>query len=494
MVDLALVVPCLPFYSLNVINERCIPDIIQGGMGVGVSGYRLANAVAREGALGVVSGTGVGIVLARRLQQGHEDSLRSLRRFPDQSMAQRVLDRYFIPGGKSSKKRFKPVPMWRAGGAQRSVQELIICGNFVEVDLAKEGHSGQIGINYLEKIQYPHLLSLFGAMLAGVDVVLMGAGIPLHIAGIIEQLSRRQPVRYGLDVISSQGTTHSTELDPASFGDVLAAAPLSHPAFLAIISSDLLAKVLETRSSARIAGYIVEAPTAGGHNAPPRNKALRNDRGEPVYGEKDQVNFEKLNALGVAYWLAGSVASPAGLAHAKQTGAKGIQVGSAFALAEESGLLARYKAELRCRGFRGILDIRTDPLASPSGYPFKVAQVEGTLADPAVLSARPRICDIGYLREMYDSGSELGLRCPSEPPDDFVAKGGRIEDTTGRICLCNGLFAAIGLGQIQPKTEYIETPVLTLGDDTSFLHVLMRDEDDSYGAADVLRYLRSPVN
>jgi NAD(P)H-dependent flavin oxidoreductase YrpB (nitropropane dioxygenase family) len=33
------------------------PVIIQGGMGVGVSGWRLAEAVARAGGFGVVSGT-----------------------------------------------------------------------------------------------------------------------------------------------------------------------------------------------------------------------------------------------------------------------------------------------------------------------------------------------------------------------------------------------------------------------------------------------------
>lgn len=33
------------------------PKIIQGGMGVGVSNWRLANAVSKLGQLGVVSGT-----------------------------------------------------------------------------------------------------------------------------------------------------------------------------------------------------------------------------------------------------------------------------------------------------------------------------------------------------------------------------------------------------------------------------------------------------
>ena len=44
------------------------PTIIQGGMGVAVSGWRLAHAVSSLGQLGVVSGTALDQVFARRLQ------------------------------------------------------------------------------------------------------------------------------------------------------------------------------------------------------------------------------------------------------------------------------------------------------------------------------------------------------------------------------------------------------------------------------------------
>ena len=58
--------------------------------------------------------------------------------------------------------------------------------NFVEVFLAREGHKNPVGINFLEKVQMPHLASIYGAMLAGVGYVLMGAGIPLHIPGVLD--------------------------------------------------------------------------------------------------------------------------------------------------------------------------------------------------------------------------------------------------------------------------------------------------------------------
>ena len=48
--------------------------------------------------------------------------------------------------------------------------------NFAEVWLAKQGHHGPVGVNFLEKVQMATPAAAYGAMLAGVDVVLVGAG------------------------------------------------------------------------------------------------------------------------------------------------------------------------------------------------------------------------------------------------------------------------------------------------------------------------------
>src|SRR3989338_7749828 len=77
------------------------PIIIQGGMGVGISDWRLAQAVCRCGQLGVVSGTAIDAILVRRLQAGDpgDHMRRGLAQFPFQRMAARILERYYIPGG-----------------------------------------------------------------------------------------------------------------------------------------------------------------------------------------------------------------------------------------------------------------------------------------------------------------------------------------------------------------------------------------------------------
>ena len=56
--------------------------------------------------------------------------------------------------------------------------------------------------------------------------------------------------------------------------------------------------------------------------------------------------FEKLNELGVPFWLAGGYGHPDKLREALALGAAGVQVGTAFAFSDESGLRDDYKQEL----------------------------------------------------------------------------------------------------------------------------------------------------
>ncbi len=319
----------------------------------------------------------------------------------------------------------------------------------------------------------------------------MGAGIPTQVPGVLDLLAEHRHARYRLDVKGALPTDNfEVEFEPHQVIPLLNHAPLKRPKFLAIIASALLAKVLTTRSSGKVDGFVVEGPTAGGHNAPPRGKLQLDSQGQPIYGERDIVEYDKISELGLPFWIAGSYASPLKLQEALALGAAGIQVGTAFALSEESGLDPDYKRQLRMKAYAGELEVLTDPRASPSTFPFKVAQLEGTLSEEPVYAARPRLCDVGRLQELYrqEDGS-LGMRCASEPVDEYLAKGGALEDTVGRKCLCNALLANIGLGQTQPN-GYHEQPLFTLGDDTSYLRCLMAGPEDSYSALDVLDFLR----
>ena len=300
------------------------PLIIQGGMGVAVSGWQLARAVSLAGQLGVVSGTALDVVLVRRLQLGDPDGAmrRGLAKFPYRGMAERILDRYFIPGGKSADEPFRSTVVLPVTPSKDQL-ELVVVANFVEVYLAREGHDGLIGVNYLEKIQPPTLASLYGAILAGVDYVLVGAGIPRWIPGALDRLSRGEPAELPVHVVGARPDEATvTGFDPVDF---VAGPPpaLERPRFLAIVSSATLASMLARKASGRVDGFVVEGPTAGGHNAPPRGTPIRNERGEPVYGERDAVDLEGMRALGLPFWLAGSYGTPEQVAAALDCGACG---------------------------------------------------------------------------------------------------------------------------------------------------------------------------
>jgi len=363
--------------------------------------------------------------------------------------------------------------------------------NFVEVFLAREGHKNPVGINFLEKVQMPHLASIYGAMLAGVGYVLMGAGIPLHIPGVLDAFAAHHAAEYKLQVTGAlPGQDTQMHLDPADFAE----GPLPmlyRPRFLAIVSSNTLAATMLRRASGRVDGFVIEGPTAGGHNAPPRGKLQLNAAGEPVYGERDQVNIPEFRTLGVPFWLAGGYGNAEKLREALEQGASGVQVGTAFAFSQESGMRADLKKSLIAKAVDGTGEVFTDPLASPTGFPFKVAQLEGTSSSFPIYQERKRVCDLGYLREPYAvEEGKIGYRCSAEPVENYVLKGGKAEDTVGRKCLCNALMANIGHAQTR-KDRSVEPPLITVGDDLNSVVQYLKPGRDSYSAVDVVEAILS---
>lgn len=464
------------------------PIIIQGGMGVGVSCWRLANAVSREGQLGVVSGTALDGLAARTLQDGDPGGhvRRALAQFPSQAMAQRVLDTYFLEGGRESGQPYRPHPTLTIAPSREAI-ELSLVGNFAEVWLAKEGHGGVIGINFLEKIQTATLSAVLGAMLAGVDYVLMGAGIPKEMPRVLTEFAHGRPGRLTIDV-ENQTRVHTAVLDPRTYlGDELP--NLTRPQFFAIISLHVLGGYLARDPEIRPDGFVVEGPLAGGHSAPPRGKMTLDDSGQPIYSAKDEADIDKMVALGFPFWLAGAWATPEKVAEARSVGSHGVQVGTVFALAAESGITPELRATLLNKLRQGTLVVTNDPLASPTGFPFKVASIEGTLSEPEEYAARTRICDLGYLRQPTErADGRVIYRCASEPVHMYQRKGGDLEATVGRKCLCNALFANIGLPQVR-KDGYVEQPAVTLGQDLTGAERLLAEFPQGYNAQQVVQWL-----
>ncbi|MDR1496964.1 MAG: nitronate monooxygenase [Puniceicoccales bacterium] len=506
------------------------PQIIQGGMGIAISNWRLARAVARRGQIGVVSGTAIDSVHVRILQDGDKEGVlrTAYKKFPVQEIAQRFIDRWFIPGGKKADAPYRLLPVF-SEKSDRVVQDATVLACFGEVELARgETHGTTIGINLLDKIRIPQLASLYGAMLAGVDYVLMGAGIPRHVPGILDNFAEGRPASVKFDV--EGGVEGECTFDPSEFLG-RPAPKLKRPKFLAIITSATLATSLAKKASGKVDGFVVETAVAGGHNAPPRGPLQLTADGEPIYGKRDVPELDKIAAVGLPFWIGGGFATAEKIAEAKATGAAGVQIGTAFACCEESGMAPSLKKKLIALAKSRTARIFTDPFASPTGFPFKVAQVEGTLSEKGVYEARRRICDMGYLRLAYKRpDGSTGFRCASEPVESYTRKGGKPENAEKRMCLCNGLMAAAGFGQIRKRAaasvgkhvenvvdcvnhvvenlenavedlgeavENIETAaesmVSTVGDSLADIARFLKNGADSYSACDVLQELLGPV-
>ncbi|MBM3990523.1 MAG: nitronate monooxygenase [Planctomycetes bacterium] len=464
-------------------SDRPLPRIIQGGMGISISNWRLAQAVSRAGQLGVLSGTAIELVITCRLQEGDPGGhiRRILGTFPNQALANEVLKTWYQPKGLPGPGRYRRVPMY-SHKSNPKLQALTVVSAFAETALAKEGHDHEVGINLLAKIQPPTLPVLYGAMLAGVDWVLMGAGIPRDLPLQVERLSHHLRCEQRIEL--GDGKHLELEFDPASIG--CTDRSLCKPKCVAILSSDVLATSLAR--SGGFAGFVVENWRAGGHNAPPRGSG--NDAVDaPVYGPRDDADLSKLRNLGLPFWLAGAHGKPGSLKEALALGASGIQVGTAFAFCEESGMDVPLRSETVRAVRRRSVAVTTEGRASPTGFPFKIANTAGTEGDRPADARTRRRCVIGYLRHAVrrEDGSVL-WRCPAEPVDDWVRKGGARDATEGRRCICHGLLATAGYAHATPDGE-LERPLVTAGDDLAGISRFFHPSKDSYAVQDVLDLL-----
>lgn len=466
------------------------PRIIQGGMGIAVSNWKMAREVSLAGQLGVVSGTAIDSVLVRRLQLGDVggNMRRALAAFPNQTMVDHIVKKFFIEGGKPSETPFLAAPKLLINPTH-TARELLVISAFVEVWLAKEGHEGLVGINLLEKIQMANGAAILGAMVAGVDYVLMGAGLPREIPNFIKNISLGNTAKLSIEVKDAT-VAHSIEIDPKEF--ILENEfPIKKPQFLAIISSDVLAMYLCREEITRPDGFVVESSMAGGHNAPPRGKVILDENNEPIYGPRDVPNLEKIKALGLPFWLAGGYGNPLQLRKAMESGAAGIQVGSLFALCNESGFTDELRKQVLSQLDVAALPSRTDLLASPTSFPIKIVSVANSASESGVFEAREKLCDLSYLRTPVEFASgHIAYRCPSEPERAYLKKGGNAKAMVGRKCLCNGLMASVGLPQHR-LSGYVEPTLLTLGSDIEGIRELHSHFKDGWSAREVIAYLLS---
>ena len=203
--------------------------LIQGGMAVYVSTWRLARSVAMERVgetAGTVSGTALDVIYARLLQLGDPGGhvRRGLNAFDDTfgtDIGRKICDRYFIAGGKPPSAHFeKRAPAGRRalsgantfpspGGQATTLYAWIECGQHRNADccrvcrgLACEGRTSRQHLHqFPAQDRAPLIYTLYGAMLAGVDGVAVGAGNPEGLPAVCSQLANHEVVVRNLSVL-----------------------------------------------------------------------------------------------------------------------------------------------------------------------------------------------------------------------------------------------------------------------------------------------------
>jgi NAD(P)H-dependent flavin oxidoreductase YrpB (nitropropane dioxygenase family) len=434
------------------------------------------------------------------------------------SIGRRICEQFYVEGGKAPDARFRSAPMQivhaldgrshfplPSDNSTRTlfklddeIIELLIATGFAEVWLAKEGHQGRIFINFLNKIELPLVYVLYGAMLAGVDGIVVGAGNPEGLPALCRALAGHEPVAHKISLLYREtGEEALMAFDPEQIaGGKFTTQPLAKPAFLAIVSLEELVKALAESPSLPPDGFIIEHHTAGGHNANPAGPMVKDALGQPIYGIRDEADLAAIRATGLPFWLAGGFGSRDKFQAALVAGANGIQAGTVFAMAEESGMKPEYRSAILTAIKNGAEDadlVHTSTF-SPTGFSFKVVQIQDTLSEEDIYANRRRICDIGLLQQRgfnkpdEDGQRTIFQRCPAGPIDAYVKNRGLAHNTDERRCLCNGLLSCVGLGQVKEiHGEVVEEPaIVTLGNHLDGVRRLSRQGQTRYHVQDVV--------
>lgn len=318
-------------------------------MGVGISLFPLASAVSREGGLGIISSAG--------------------------------LDRIV------SKRKGKRVNSYEAA--------------FEEVSFAREAGGKHVGMNIMVALARDYRESVKGAIDAGADVIISGAGLPLDL-------------------------------------------PLIHPskdtALIPIVSS---ARALEIvcrkweKAGRRPDAAVLEGPLAGGHLG---FRIEELDKGSNrLENLLPAVKDIALKHGDFPVIVAGGIYSHSDIARFLRMGASGVQMGTRFLATVESGASHEYK--------QAVVDAKEEDIivaqspGSPCGLPFRVIR-----QSPMFVSALKRLrapkCDKGYVLQKDPSGKFT--RCAAK------------QDNGDYFCICNGLLSSAGY-------DPVEEPLFTAG-------------------------------
>ena len=338
---------------LTIKGKQIKLPIIQGGMGVGVSLHPLAKAVASEGGLGIISSACIDRLVTKRT------------------------------------------------GKKVSIYEAIK----EEISLAKI-KNGFVGINIMGALARDFTESVKGAIDAGADAIISGAGLPLTLPAI-----------------------H----------------PPKDTALIPIVSSaralDIICKKWE-KLGYRPDAVVLEGPLAGGH------LGFRIDQVDLECNKLENL-LPPVKEMAMKFGdfpviVAGGIYTHGDIAAYLAKGADGVQMGTRFLATTESSATQAYK-EAVVRAKEEDIVVAHRP-GSPCGLPFRVIKQSPMYVSSLSRRRQPK-CDKGYVL-MKDADGKYTV-CPAK------------EDNKDYFCICNGLLSSSGYNSNE------EEPLYTVGTNAS---------------------------
>ncbi len=278
--------------SFNIGDLNVKLPIVQGGMGVAVSLSGLASAVANAGGIGVISAAGIGMLEPDYIKNFHAANKRALRK---------------------------------------------------EIRKAKSMTHGVLGVNIMMALtDHEELIKV--AIEEKIDIIFMGAGLPLKIPHII--------VEAGL-------SGHHTRLVPK-----VSSAKAAH----------LIFRYWESHYNFLPDAMVVEGPMAGGHlGFKKENLGMNRIPLKQLVEETVSVirPFEEASGKTIPVIAGGGLHTGKDIYEIMKAGAKGVKIGTRFVTTHECDASLAYKESYLAARKEDIVIID-----SPVGLPGRVVKNE----------------------------------------------------------------------------------------------------------------------
>ncbi len=322
--------------ALRMAGRTLLP-IVQGGMGIGISGNRLAGSVAALG--------GVGTLSSVDLRRHHPDLMEQTREL--------------APG--------------EAAKAGINAANLVAIDREIQSARARAGGKGLLAINVMRAVS-EYAANVTRALEAGIDAVVVGAGLPLDLP----DLAKDHPKAALIPILSDARGVQ------------------------------LLVKKWERKKRLPDAIVIEHPRLAGGHLGAARIADLQDSRFdfENVIPQVRQFFKDAGYEQHIPLIAAGGVRSFEDIARLQALGADAVQLGTAFAVTEESDAHAEFK--------RVLAEAREEDMVEFTSVAGLPARAVGTPWLRAYMKIEPKLQAVAHVKarctKSFDCLAQCGLR------------------------------------------------------------------------------------